>query len=266
MGGMMNPPVSVLITTHNRSALLERAMKSVLAQTYKNVKVLVYDDGSTDNTPDMMRRWVGERVLYFRSEENRGTAVAENELFDLADTELSAFLDSDDICNIHRIELQVDAMLKLKPSYVGTGQLPVGKATEHLWKERPWLTWHRGRATPTIMFRTKDALPRNPTMPLGEDRIWEAEMALKYGIGVSLALSLYHKDCRPPGRLSRIMAISDAVKAERRRLSELCLKGGLVCTNWCGSPGLVFPEMPFVPDSYMLTLLQRMGWHETEGF
>ncbi len=263
---MTEPSVSVLITTFNRRALLKLAMKSVLAQTYKNVKVIVYDDGSTDGTPEMMAKWQGDRVRYVRSDDNRGTAIGHNELFALADTEFSALLDSDDMYNIHKIELQVDAMLKLQPSYVGTGQLPVGKTTEHLWEQSPWLTWHRGRATPTILFRTKDALPRDHTIPFGEDRIWEADMALKYGIGVTLPLNLYHKDCRPPARLSRLMPLTESYKVHGKRISDACRERGLDCTHWRGMGDLVFPEMSFAPDGYVLSLLQRYGWHNTEGF
>ena len=57
-----NPKVSVVITTHNRAALLPRAIRSVLAQTYESYELIVVDDCSTDDTPDVIRTFVDSRI------------------------------------------------------------------------------------------------------------------------------------------------------------------------------------------------------------
>ena len=56
-----NPKVSVVITTYNRAALLPRAVRSVLAQTYEDYELIIVDDCSTDDTPEVIRTFVDSR-------------------------------------------------------------------------------------------------------------------------------------------------------------------------------------------------------------
>ena len=57
-----NPLVSVVIPTYNRADLLPKAIESVFQQTYKNIEIIVVDDGSTDATMDVLRPYVGEHT------------------------------------------------------------------------------------------------------------------------------------------------------------------------------------------------------------
>src|SRR5690349_21057547 len=72
------PLVSVIMPTHNREALLPRAIKSVLDQTYRNLELFVIDDASTDNTPAVVRRFDDPRLHYIRLEKNSRAAAARN--------------------------------------------------------------------------------------------------------------------------------------------------------------------------------------------
>jgi glycosyltransferase involved in cell wall biosynthesis len=65
--------VTVGIPTHNRSDLLERALRSVLAQTYENLEIIVSDDASSDDTPRRMSQFTDPRIVYLRSEKNTGS-------------------------------------------------------------------------------------------------------------------------------------------------------------------------------------------------
>jgi glycosyltransferase involved in cell wall biosynthesis len=74
----VRPRVSVVIATYNYARFLAESLQSVLSQTWSNVEVLVVDDGSTDETPALMRRWQGDtRVSYIR-QDHRGAAAAYN--------------------------------------------------------------------------------------------------------------------------------------------------------------------------------------------
>jgi glycosyltransferase involved in cell wall biosynthesis len=88
--------VSVVIPTHNRAALLARAITSVLAQTYTALEVLVVDDASTDHTRQVVMQFDDPRLLYIRHERNRGGAATRNTGIDAASGEYIAFLDDDD--------------------------------------------------------------------------------------------------------------------------------------------------------------------------
>jgi glycosyltransferase involved in cell wall biosynthesis len=102
------PLASVVIPTYNRSGLLREAVESALAQTYPNVEVIVVDDGSTDDTPEVMARYDG-RVQYIR-QPNRGVAAARNAGIRASRGEYLCFLDDDDLFLPRKIERQVHVL------------------------------------------------------------------------------------------------------------------------------------------------------------
>lgn len=91
----LRPRVSVVIPTYNSAATVKEAIESVLAQTYSNFEVVVIDDGSTDETPSVMRQF-GARIRSFR-QENQGVSAARNTGIQRSRGEYVAFLDSDDL-------------------------------------------------------------------------------------------------------------------------------------------------------------------------
>ena len=110
--------VSVVIPTHNRAALLPRAIGSVLAQTYSHLECIVVDDASTDDTPHVVQQFVDERLIYLRHETNRYASAARNTGIAHARGELIAFLDDDDEWLPDKLARQVAFMQGL-PKDVG---------------------------------------------------------------------------------------------------------------------------------------------------
>jgi glycosyltransferase involved in cell wall biosynthesis len=91
------PTASVVTATYNRADILPRAVESVLDQTHGDVEHVVVDDGSTDDTPEVMARYDDDpRVRYLRWAENRGANAARNEGIREARGRVVSFLDSDD--------------------------------------------------------------------------------------------------------------------------------------------------------------------------
>lgn len=89
--------IAVCIPTYNQSAYVASAVESCLSQVGVEVKVIVSDDASTDNTAAMMLRFAGDpRVVYHRQPENRGIAANAGWVIAQADTEFVVRLDSDD--------------------------------------------------------------------------------------------------------------------------------------------------------------------------
>jgi len=101
-----NPLVSVVIPTYNRADMVVEAVDSVLKQTYSNVEVVVVDDGSTDNTRELVEAIPDERVLYLYKE-NNGASSARNLGILEAQGEYIAFLDSDDLFFPQKLEIQI---------------------------------------------------------------------------------------------------------------------------------------------------------------
>jgi glycosyltransferase involved in cell wall biosynthesis len=107
-GGRALTLVTAAIPTYNRARFLPGALESVFAQTFRDFEVLVVDDGSTDETPDLLARY-GDRVRVVR-QENRGRAAARNRALQEARSPYVSFLDSDDRWLPEKLERQVPAL------------------------------------------------------------------------------------------------------------------------------------------------------------
>ena len=101
--------VSVVLPTYNRAHLVGRAIRSVLAQTFRHWELLVVDDGSQDDTEQVVRQFVSEAVRYFRLPQNRGGAAALNHGIRNAHGVFVGILEDDDEWLPHKLELQVEA-------------------------------------------------------------------------------------------------------------------------------------------------------------
>ena len=101
--------VSIIIPTYNRAQFLREAVESVLHQTFEDFEVLVVDDGSTDNTPQLMATFTDPRVRFIR-QTNQGRSHARNHALSLAQGRYIAFLDSDDIYLPEKLAWQVAKM------------------------------------------------------------------------------------------------------------------------------------------------------------
>src|SRR5271157_5948645 len=92
------PYFTVFTPTYNRVRLLPRVYNSLCKQTYSNFEWLIIDDGSTDGTPDLVKKWESEGHLSIRyyHQENQGKHIAWNKAADLARGEYFLCADSDD--------------------------------------------------------------------------------------------------------------------------------------------------------------------------
>lgn len=115
------PIVSVVIPTYNRYQRTQRAVDSVLQQTYPNIELIVVDDGSHQPVQEMLSIPKEKFVRYcvIRHEENRGANAARNTGIKSADGKYISFLDSDDEFHENYIETVVDAFENADPSCAG---------------------------------------------------------------------------------------------------------------------------------------------------
>jgi glycosyltransferase involved in cell wall biosynthesis len=102
------PEVSVIIPTHNRRALLERALASVRAQSWQDLEIIVVDDASADGTAEAMGRLNDARLRYLRHAAPRGEAAATNTGIAQAAGTYVAFLHDDDAWLPAKLERQVE--------------------------------------------------------------------------------------------------------------------------------------------------------------
>jgi glycosyltransferase involved in cell wall biosynthesis len=97
--------VSVIVPAFNSSTYIGETIQSVLEQTHSALEILVIDDGSTDNTADVVRRYP---VRYF-CQQNAGPSAARNTGIANARGEFIAFLDSDDLWIPQKLAVQLEA-------------------------------------------------------------------------------------------------------------------------------------------------------------
>ena len=117
-GEFMNPKVSVVIPTYNRAANVQKGVETVLAQTFSDLEVIVVDDGSEDETGEVLAKTFGDRIRYYY-QANQGASAARNKGISEARGEWIAFLDSDDEWERDKLEWQFKALERFSPQCAG---------------------------------------------------------------------------------------------------------------------------------------------------
>lgn len=142
------PLVSICIPAYNSSQFIIQTIESLISQTYRNIEIVVVDDGSKDNTVALLSSIKDTRVKVY-SQTNKGAAAARNKAYGLSNGSYIKFLDADDLINSICIEQQLQAII-YKPNSVATAKW--GRfftndlsdfqfSPEHVWKNMPGIDW-----------------------------------------------------------------------------------------------------------------------------
>ena len=114
--------ISVIIPSYNRATFLERAMTSVLDQSLRDLELIIVDDGSEDQTREIVRLFKDKR-LYYYYQKNKGVSAARNFGISKASGQYLALLDSDDYWLPKKLEFQLKFMRKGGYKISQTGEL-----------------------------------------------------------------------------------------------------------------------------------------------
>ncbi len=181
---MLGSLISIVIPTFNRARYIAAAVESALAQTYTQREIIVVDDGSTDNTRQVLERFRGQITYLYKA--NEGTAAAARNLaMRHAQGEYIALLDSDDVWLPRKLELQM-AYVRAHPE-VGlvSGHVGVIDAAGSVLESGPRYPWQKEgpvrledivlrsplHASTLLVKRSlmNEALPFDPRFRIGED-------------------------------------------------------------------------------------------------
>ncbi|MEA5538477.1 glycosyltransferase family 2 protein [Limnoraphis robusta Tam1] len=157
------PRISVVIPAYNCDRYVAQAVESVLHQTYSSVEIIVIDDGSQDNTRQVLQPYSAQiRYVY---QDNQGVSVARNHGIHLAQGEFVAFLDADDVFLPDKLAVQL-AVFEANPKLgiVHSGWRRINQQGETLMDVQPWetvpelnleswLRWKPLGTMGTLMFR-----------------------------------------------------------------------------------------------------------------
>ena len=120
---MKNPLISVLVPVYNAEKYIHDTLFSIVNQSYRNLEIIVLNDGSTDSSGDIIKSVSDDRIRYiFR--ENRGVGNARNTLLSLAEGEMILFVDADDILSSDFIEKLFLAKERTKSGIASSSVVP----------------------------------------------------------------------------------------------------------------------------------------------
>lgn len=113
--------ISVVMPTYNRAKTIERAVYSILNQTYQDFEIIIIDDNSNDNTEQIIKEINDERIRYIKNSVNKGANESRNIGVREAKGDFIAFQDSDDEWVKNKLELQIIALEKTNSDVVASG-------------------------------------------------------------------------------------------------------------------------------------------------
>ncbi len=187
--------VSVIIPTYNRSDKVKRAIFSVLSQSYKNFELIVVDDGSTDNTKEVLQSINDSRIKII-SQQNMGVSAARNRGISESSGDIIALLDSDDEWMKKKLEIHLEFHLQGEWSISQTEEIwfrkgkRVNPGKRHI-KKAGWIfepSLELCLVSPScVMFNRKlieDIGPFDENLPACEDYDMWLRTSLKYPVGL----------------------------------------------------------------------------------
>ena len=118
----MTPTISVLMPAYNAAAYIREATDSILNQTFTDFEFVIINDGSSDNTEDIILGYKDERIKYYKNDNNLGIVKTLNRGLDLCSGKYIARMDADDISMPNRLEKQIHC-LEANSQIVASGTL-----------------------------------------------------------------------------------------------------------------------------------------------
>lgn len=115
-----NKMITVIMPLYNAEKFVEKAIISVIKQTYTNWELIIVDDGSTDKSYTIAQKYISDKVKLF-SQTNRGACVSRNKALSLAKGEYIKFLDADDLLTVNCLEIQIEHFKELKENQIPFG-------------------------------------------------------------------------------------------------------------------------------------------------
>lgn len=218
----LTPRVSVIIPVYNGDRYIVQAVKSVLSQTYKNWEIIIVDDGSTDNTRQLLEPYLN--TIQYVYQENQGAAGARNRACQLAKGEFLAFLDSDDLFLPDKLAKQI-AYFDANPALdmVQTGWFIMDETGENISEVKPWQQAPKLDLTSFILYKCV-----RPSAMMLRREWWESlggfDGQLPPTEDLDFALRLCLKGCQA-------VWLEEILTGYRQHSSNLMSKGFIVMKN-----------------------------------
>ena len=162
---MTNSLFSILIANYNNGHFFKDCYASIMAQTYENWEVILFDDASTDDSLSQIKQLIGDdsRFKIFQNKHNKGCGYTKRKCAELATGEICGFLDPDDTLDPEALTLMIEAHLQRKECSIITSKyfqvgldlkkIGVAQHGESIPKNKSYLTYGKGALTHFATFK-----------------------------------------------------------------------------------------------------------------
>jgi len=130
------PLISVLMPAYNSELYITEAIESILSQSYQNIELIIFDDGSKDKTREVIENLTDPRIVKMLYDQNYGVVRARNEMIDKAQGQYIALMDADDIADRFRLERQLWALQAGECDLCGSAQWVLDEASGKIKKSK----------------------------------------------------------------------------------------------------------------------------------
>lgn len=229
---MKGPFITIIIPTYNRAWCIRRAIDSCLAQTYQNFEIVITDDGSTDNTEEIVKSYSDKKIRYFKFEKNQGVIKARNNSIKNARGEWILLFDSDDELYSNCLEVFVEKINNLKNDKIkmifahfintATGKTKITKKFQKiLKKQNNILTYYNficagvniGDPLPIVKKEVFDKIPYDTHVKRNMAVVWHQF----FKISDVLVIDAYLGVCHTEG--------NDRITSNRKRDAQFWIEG-----------------------------------------
>lgn len=195
------PLVSIIIPSYQSADFVSTAIDSCLSQTYSNIEIIVIDDGSTDDTHNILTKYIDSKEINYIYQNNKGLSGARNTGLIIANGEYIQFLDADDTIHPDKIQLQINYLIKHTEDIGVYSDYVVQKNNHiiHYMKKYPAGNLFKNVAYSSFVMPIHTVLLQNKQLPFFDE-------SLKQGEDRDFWLNLFQDNMHTFGFVNEILA------------------------------------------------------------
>lgn len=188
---MSNFLVSIIVPCYNASYYIKEVLESIQSQSYKNIECIIINDGSTDNTYEIIQTFMDEKRFHISTQENQGLSDTRNFALEKATGDFILFSDNDDI-------LPVNAVENLVSAYTGKEDIILGKTATVSWKDQKvisYLPYFNNQKNQDIDNSHNEIFLKTITTglsPMAQNKLYKTEFLKKNDL--RFLSKIYHED------------------------------------------------------------------------
>jgi len=150
---MQKPLISIVIPVYNAEKYLNECLKSVFAQTYIQIEIIIINDGSTDKSEKIIKKYLSDTRIKYLKQKNQGVAIARNLGIKFSKGDLIAFLDADDIWEKDKLSIQTELLKNNQIGLAYTNARFIGQGKRVNKKYSNYGKFYRGKVFTKLIIK-----------------------------------------------------------------------------------------------------------------